>query len=335
MKMRMRLIIVVVVFISISCSNRKNNKVAAIVDGSEIPLSIVDASIKKELYQMLENIYLLRKQALDDVIGEKLLEMESKKLRISKDSLLALNVNRFITDSLLALKSKSLFGKVPIPNSPLKYEDVNTLYGWQLLKQYVINERRSLYVNELKEKYKANIKIYLEEPISLSPEINVKKLNVHYLAEKKHANTIIVIGSYDCENCKIAEPVVLNLYKKYKNFIDLGFVCFDSYPTISMRTVECAARQDHFLDMHERVIKLTEPLDSLNAFKFASEINLDMARFKNDFSSSLVMNSLILQINKIQGMGISQTPVIIINNKLYTGLSDAKSLEDYILKIIQ
>ncbi len=316
------------------CGQNKEPKAIARIGNHEITLDKVDATIQKELYVMLENIYLLRKQALNDLIGEKLLETEAKNCNISIDSLVAINVTHKISDSLLSAKANSFSGKIPLSSSLYQFADFKTEYGKQVLKQYVTNESRAAYIDQLREKYKNTIEVYLEEPNKFQPEIKFNNANIHFVDLEKKQNTIILIGNYECDNCKIAEPIIFELYEKYKKNFKLGFAGYDTAPSISMRCAESAALQGKYWEMHHKIMNHRQTLDSLNALKFASEINLNITQFKSDFSSKKVVNKISASNKEIESLGITQTPAIIINDKLYGGAYDKKSLESYLIKII-
>lgn len=244
------------------------------------------------------------------------------------------SVLSLITDSLLEQTAKVLHGKIAVPSSPFKYVDCDSKYGREILKQFTFNKIRSKYLISLREKYKSSIQIYLKEPNQYQLEFSIEGLNIHYINSKKIKNNIIMIGSYDCDNCKIAEPILLNIYKSYSKLINFGFVYFDAIPSISMRAVESASLQGKFWEMHNKIMKLKNPLDSIAAMKFANELSLNLIKFKEDFNSESILKSIKNNLNILGKKGISQTPTVLINNKLYGGICDKESIENYIKEII-
>lgn len=87
--------------ICFSCKQSKTDNTVAYIDNIPITYNELDNTIKQELFDALNNIYLTRKIALDDYIKEQLLQIEAKKRGISADSLLnSLNSNKINVISL-------------------------------------------------------------------------------------------------------------------------------------------------------------------------------------------------------------------------------------------
>ena len=72
-----------IICLAISCNSRNKN-VIGYVDKDPITYNDIDCKIQQELFDALNNIYLMRKIALDDLIKQKLIDEEAKKSKFQK-----------------------------------------------------------------------------------------------------------------------------------------------------------------------------------------------------------------------------------------------------------
>lgn len=80
---------IILVFSVVICScNSKKQQTVAIVDGVPITMQQIDALINEQLFHMLEGIYLIRKQALDEYIDQWVIAEEAKRRNVTVDKLL-------------------------------------------------------------------------------------------------------------------------------------------------------------------------------------------------------------------------------------------------------
>lgn len=138
--------------------------------------------------------------------------------------------------------------------------------------------------------------------------------------------TITEFVDFQCEACYAYYPYVKQIKEQYKDKVRFQVRYFPieggdhKFARQSARSVEAAARQGKFWEMHDLVFEgqkqweqLQDPQDTFN--EYARSIGLDMAKFESDRISSdvnSVINKDLLDVKKIGGDG---TPTFAINGK--------------------
>lgn len=135
-------------FVFSSCNLKENKKrtidnksILAYIDSMAITYSEVDNKIRQELFDELNRIYIIRKIALDELLKERLLEIEAKKNNISVKDLLNSLYTKKINKSALSKFSvlNQYDNGIPTLERTLTYYDINS------------KKRRTLLINKYKE----------------------------------------------------------------------------------------------------------------------------------------------------------------------------------------
>jgi protein-disulfide isomerase len=155
-------------------------------------------------------------------------------------------------------------------------------------------------------------------------------------------------GDYQCPVCGNWHPYIKNtLLPKYKDSIFFVFKNFPLYPTphpnalIAAQAVEAAALQGKFWEMHDKLYEnqnqwsAQSANDATNTFNnYASQIGLNVDKFKNDFNSNQV-KSLIQKDSDLAGkLGLQGTPTFLVNGQVVEIKSGFTDLQDAIDKAL-
>ena len=89
---------------------------------------------------------------------------------------------------------------------------------------------------------------------------------------------------------------------------------------------ECAATQNKFWEMHDYLYEHQQALDDKHLEKYASELALDLVRFKNDMS--MHEHAARVREDFLSGVrsGVNGTPTFYIDNTRYDGSWDLETL---------
>ena len=238
----MRKVIILFCCIAIYSCNGKKQEIVARIDGKTISMQQVDELINEQLFHMLEGIYLIRKQALDEYINQLIIAEEAKKQNLSEEKLLDKEIMPLLADSLIEKRIAELQGFVPDRTDPKKIYDCKTAFGKEYLRQSMLLEAKSKYAERLRANHK--IEILLKTPDKFRPKANLKGIALHYKGNLKSNIELIFIGNYECEGCLQAKPIVDYLSSKYGDKIKLGFCYYDVKPSLASMAVEAAASQN-------------------------------------------------------------------------------------------
>ena len=277
-------------------------------------------------FDALNNIYLMRKIALDDLIKQKLIDEEAKKRQISKDSFLnyyyALN-----TDSISLLsyaKRNRVESEISEFKSRLFVYKTKSTKGQEILLDHYRNFILNQLIDSLKKIHR--IESFLKEPIR--PPIKIENLLVHYKGNLSSKVSFVVISDFECDMCHEFNPIFDSIFSRYKNRIRFGFANYGSYVSLSALAAECADNQGKFWAFHDSIFKAKNiSLDSTSIYKIAISLNLNLAKFTNDLNAVSLSKRIEKSLHSIRAAGIYGTPTILINDKILFNSSSIKEIK--------
>lgn len=312
-----------------------NKNILAIIDSVPIGYDEADNLIKQELYDELSRIYLIRKVTLEQVIKDKILQLEAKKLNSTVEELKSSLYKNKVNDANLEnfTRNTNYPGQVPELRETLVFHDVKSAKGKELLiiryKEYLLNQ----YIDSLKKTHQINISLKPPKP----PVVKIDNLIVHYKGNLKSKVTFLVISDFDCHMCRESNSFFEKLYSEYKGKVRFGFTHYSSYVSSSAIASECASNQGKFWEMHDSVFNAKLIPDSVALFRMANNLKLDMNIFGNDFKNKTLSDKIHDNLLKLESAGIYGTPTIMINNQLVfnsTSLNEIeKMLKEEIAKV--
>lgn len=319
-----------------ACSQKETSKkiiydsnIVACVDTFSIELSEIDGKIKQNLYDELSRIHLLRTAALNNEIENKLLEIESIKSGIPKDSILERFYLTKINDEvfekyILAYANKDK--KVVDIKQGISYHEPNSLKGKELILNNLKEELRRSFIDSLRKINK--VKIFLQPPER--PSIKLDNLLVHYRGKKDSKVTMLEISDFDCDLCREYNYVYNTAYNNYKDLVRFGYTYYGSYVSSSAMACESASRQNKFWEMHDSIMNLSYSPDTSDIFRISENIGLNMDKFKSDFTSQQIYDAIENNLYLVRAAGIYGTPTVMIDNK---PLFDSSSLNDILHRL--
>ena len=133
----------------------------ASIDSVPINYDEVDNLIRQELYDQLSRIYLIRKVTLDEVIKDKILQLEAKKAHTTVEELKNALFRNKVNDPNLEKFARNTDNpkKVTELRETLVFHDVKSAKGQEILtsryKEYILNQ----YIDSLKKQHQINISL--------------------------------------------------------------------------------------------------------------------------------------------------------------------------------
>jgi protein-disulfide isomerase len=143
--------------------------------------------------------------------------------------------------------------------------------------------------------------------------------------------TLLEYGDFACPFCAAAHPTVRRLLDGYA-----GALCFvfrhnprgELHPGahLAARAAEAAALQGQFWPMHDLLFQLQAPWSERSLATLAIELELDVARFKEDLNSNQVAQRV--REDQIGGLrsGVVGTPTFFINGEHFRDKPDFDTL---------
>jgi protein-disulfide isomerase len=292
---------------------QERNSVMAVVNGRPITQGEVDDSIPNKVFALKQQLFALRKAALDNLISRRLLENEATRKHLSVDD----------------LKRQMLAGSVSV--SPAQIEELYTenLAVFALMSPDEAREKLRLdleaqlrlkrYRDELaKLRANAKLELLLEEPRLPTPPSTDS-------ASVGPADAEVVItefSDFQCPYCKAVQPVLKEVLRLYPNQVRLDFkhLPLEQHPlaAISAQAAFCGAQQGAFWQFHDAFFssdELTRELLDVTATK--SGLNLDL--FRKCLASSESRIAVNADLREAKRFGIDSTPTFLINGRVLRG----------------
>lgn len=136
---------------------------------------------------------------------------------------------------------------------------------------------------------------------------------------------LVEYGDFQCPACGSYYPVLQQVKAKYGDQITLQF---RNFPLESIhvnaraasRAAEAASLQGKFWEMHDKLfesqLQWSETKDPVGTFKaFAEQLQLDAAKFEQDYRSSEVNSVINADLAEGRRLGASSTPTFVLNGE--------------------
>lgn len=148
----------------------------------------------------------------------------------------------------------------------------------------------------------------------------------NYYGKEDSPVTITEFVDFQCEACYAYYPFVKQVKEQYKDQVRFQIRYFPieggdhKFARQAARSVEAAARQGKFWEMHDKVFEgqkqweqMQDPQSTFN--DYAKSIGLDMAKFEADRVSSDVNDVVNKDLQDVKALGGDGTPTFAINGK--------------------
>lgn len=146
-------------------------------------------------------------------------------------------------------------------------------------------------------------------------------------------------ADFECPACGEFYPVVSDVYAKYKDQMAFEFKQFPlssihRFAIPAAKAAEAAGQQDKFWEMHDKLFEnqatwSKSPNPQAFFVKYAEEIGLDVALFKQHMRASLIADHVSSQFNEAREKGLTGTPTFFLNGERL----EFKTVPEFIEKI--
>jgi len=288
--------------------------VVATVNNIEITQKQVDESVAVQIYPLQQQLYAIRKAALENLITTKILESEAAARRIAIDDLRKqltlgeVNVTRAQVED--AYKQNASFFATMSPDEARERLRLD-LENQARMKHY----RTGL--DALRKKWAV--------AMNMPPPVFVSELDDGASPVRGAMNPIVTIvefSDFECPFCKQAQSVLTQIVESYGRTVRLVFKHLpleghrNSLP--AARAAYCAAEQDRFWQFQDAVFaagNLSPPVFE----QIASDLGLGLPKFQECVASERSRAAVIKDIEAARLLRIESTPSFVVNGKIIKG----------------
>lgn len=257
-----------------ACSKHKKPEIVAEIDGQPIYANELNTLIKQELFDELNRIYELKKDALAQLINVKLIQREADKKSMDYQQYIDYYTDAKIkgcgVDSLL--KHYKMSSVLQLRNKEM-YTVATNSSASEIPQFYQL---KGAIMNELLDSLKKSkgIKLYVYPP--QSPSIDLNKFHTYYRGNLQSKVTFITISDFDCESCIHAHSLYDSIYHEYKDKVKFGYIHYSAIPTLGQIASDAADSQGKFWTFHDSLYAHKGYIDSLAVYNMAKGMGLNL-----------------------------------------------------------
>jgi protein-disulfide isomerase len=294
----------------------------AIVGGVAIYEKDLLPLISAQLRQLRNQEYEVQSKALEQIITEKLLEVEAKKQGLTVEQLLQQHVKELVgvpSDSEVEafyLGQKDRLGR-PLPE----------------VRPQLREALRQIRMQQAREKYVAG----LREQAAVTVSLNPPRVQVGYDSKQARGNpeapvTIVEFSDFHCPFCKRVQPTLTQLLDRYPDkvklvFRDLPLGQLHPQARRAAEAARCARDQGKFWEYHDMLFEQAPKAAEDDLKRYAEQIGLDVGKFEGCLFQSLHHDAVQRDIDEATKLGMTGTPAFFINGRFLDG---AQPLEKFV-----
>lgn len=339
--MKLNLLATAVLGLALMAAAQSNSTTVAVINGQNITQEELNKAaaaglqnletkrLQNELSLARDKAEMLQK-ALDDIVEDKLLELEAAKNKVSIDQLLQTEVETKVeTPSTSEVDAfyESYKDRIPVPKAEA-LPQVRTY----LIEQSRIRFRQAL-IDKLKTQY--GFKSYLDP---MRTEIATAGF-----PSKGPAGapvTIVEFSDFECPFCGGLFPTLKQVEKEYGDKVRVVYRQFPltnihPYAQKAAEASLCANDQKHFWEFHDSMFGNQRELSIADLKQRAVDMKLDTAAFNQCLDSGKHAAAVQKDVEEGARAGVTGTPALFINGRLLSGnqpLNGIKELIDDELK---
>lgn len=296
----------------------------AVLNGTPVTDEEVDKLAKNRMMKILSQMYDIKRDAIEQIIDERLLEAEAKKQGKTVSDVIksvqakAAKVTEEDAKMVYELQKKS-FGDKP-------FDEVKTRLMAQLdgqKKQAAVTE----FLDGLRKN--ADIKINLDRPrAEVSVDDDPSK------GKKGAPITLIEFSEYQCPFCKKTRPTIDKILSTYGDKVHYVFrdfpLSFHNQAKDAANAAQCAGDQGKYWEYSDKLWETQGQHTQEKLKEIATGLKLDMAAFEKCTKDGKYYAEINKDMEDGSNSGVSGTPAYFINGLFLSGAQPFESFKQLI-----
>jgi protein-disulfide isomerase len=302
-----------------------NKEPLAVVDDQPVTEDDLLPRVQGQLRPLREQEYQIKKKALDNLINERLVEIEAKKKGVSTEKLLEQEVDSKVPEPTDVELSAVYAVQKDQLNRP--FEEVKPQLA-QTLKRAKIQQGRQEYTTHLREQAKVSI---LLSP----PRVQVGFDPGRVRGNPKARVMIVEFSDFQCPYCSQVQVTLKSVLTKHEGSVSLAFrdMPVSQIHPLALGAAEaarCASEQGKFWEYHDLLFGDQGNLDRNGLIANAAKLHLDDKQF--DACLSTEKYKAQIQQDSQDGLraGVSGTPGFFVNGIFLSGAQPEAAFEKLI-----
>ena len=294
----------------------------ATLDGAAITLAEVDERAKDRLSRVRQQEYEVRKEALNEIIAERLFEKEARSRGITVEQLLKDEVDRQLP--------------TPDPEQVARvYEQNRARFGTEPREQVEAELVRAFQERARAgqaEAFAQGLREKAQVAVTLSPPRSnvVVPAAEPTLGPSEAKVKIVAFADFQCPYCQRAQTVIDQVMKTYGGRVQLVHRDFplDGHPQAfdAARAARCAGEQGRYWEYHRSLMVERGDMTAPDLLARARGVKLDVGPFTSCLGSERHDGAIREGVAAGQRLGVNSTPTFFVNGQMLVG---ARPFEDF------
>lgn len=298
-------------------------KLVAMIAGQPVYEDDLSPHIATELMQLRHQEYQVKKQALDNLIDEKVLQAEAKKKGVSTDKLLEQEVDAKVVDPTEAEVYAFFLGQ---RNQQARFDDMKAQLKTSLKKAKIQQARRDFYLQLWKQ---SQVAVLLQ-----GPKVDVSYDPARVRGNPKASVMIVEFADFQCPYCQAVEKTLKSVLSKHEGQVALAFrdmPVTDIHPLAqgAAEAARCAGEQGRFWEYHD-LLFTDRKLDHDGLEGEARSLKLDPKQFDSCLASGRYKTQIEQDAQDGRSAGAAGTPTFFINGFFLDGSQPESVFEEKI-----
>jgi protein-disulfide isomerase len=298
------------------------NTVLATIRDHRVTQGEVDSKVAVQLYD-------LRKQALDEIIDNYVVQRAARKAGLKPDEYLDRQI-RSSTPRVTAHEAEQFYGQ--------HKAQLDAQTGGHSFSQIAPKLIAALQHQQDQDgKDQLIKKLRAENDVSVlleAPRVSVASANHPSTGTASAPVTIIEFSDFQCPFCRAAESSLKAVAQRYGAQVKLVYMDFPlgfhPHAMDAARAARCAADQDKFWQFHDALFLDQKKLDPDNLRQTAVKIGLDHEKFNSCFTSDKHDAGIRKDIAEGNSLGVTGTPTFFINGRELVGAQPPPKFDEVI-----
>jgi protein-disulfide isomerase len=308
------IVLFVILLLRLTAFAQAPETVLATVNGTQITLKQVDESVASSVVPLQQQLYAIRKVALDNLITAKILESEAKVQAVS----------------MAELRRRLTQGEINITGTQVEEAYAQNASFFVAMSPDEARERLRLDLeNQARMKhYRAGVEALRRKwivTVNLFPPAPAPELDDGISPAKgavKPAVTIVEFSDYECPFCRQVQGVLKQIMERYGGEVRLVFKHLpseghrNSLP--AARAAYCASEQDRFWQFHDALFASRNLSESVFS-EIAAKLGLGREKFESCLAAARSRTAIVKDIETAKRYRVDGTPSFLINGRLVKG----------------
>jgi len=290
----------------------------AMIDGQPITQAQLDERASRQLYDV-------RKQMLEEMLAEQVLEKEAQAQGMTREALLAQEVTAKVTDPTPAEIDQ--VWEANKSRMPGKTKEQVTPDIINFLKGQKAPRIQQTYLQSLRTKYKTQVLLEM-------PRVDVGVDDDPAKGPAGAPVTIVEFSDFQCPYCSRAEAVVKQILDNYKDKVRFVYRDFPlpMHPNAgkASEAAQCANEQGKYWEYHDALYADQSKLALADLQATAERLGLKAEAFKTCLESGKFAAEVSKDLADGQKAGVGSTPSFFINGVPVVGARDFAAFAEII-----